>query len=84
MAHDELAFVSMLGTSDMKTAESELKRALPLDPSARRVVDAAASQSLSRNNPWHGRSLPGVVVATVLRGRVTARDGRAIELEEIR
>ncbi len=46
-----------------------------VDPSAVRVVDRDASQSLSRNNPWHGRTLTGAVVATVLRGRPTVRDG---------
>ncbi len=35
------------------------------------VVDAAASRSLSRNNPWHGRDLPDPVVATVAAGRIT-------------
>ncbi len=54
-----------------------------VDPAARRTVDAAASHSLSRNNPWHGRTLPAAVVATVLRGRVTARDGRALIAEEV-
>ena len=39
------------------------------------TVDRAASLSLSRNNPWHGRSLRGAVHATVLRGRVTAQKG---------
>ncbi len=42
-----------------------------VDPSARAVVDRAASASLSRNNPWHGRDLPDPVVATVWAGRVT-------------
>ena len=53
-----------------------------IDPAARRTVDAAETHSLSRNNPWHGRTLPAAVVATVLRGRVTARDGRALTPEE--
>ncbi|HVK34784.1 MAG TPA: dihydroorotase [Microlunatus sp.] len=46
-----------------------------VDPSARAVVDRAASSSLSRNNPWHGRELPDPVVATVWAGRVTHRRG---------
>jgi dihydroorotase len=49
-----------------------------VDPSAAVTVDRDASESLSRNNPWHGRTLTGAVVATVLRGRVTAREGRAL------
>lgn len=43
-----------------------------VDTEANRTVDAAASRSLSRNNPWHGRSLTGAVHTTILRGRVTA------------
>lgn len=42
-----------------------------VDPSARRVVDAADTASLSRNNPWHGRELPDPVVATFWAGRQT-------------
>lgn len=44
-----------------------------VDPSARAVVDATDSLSLSRNNPWHGRELPDPVVATVAAGRITYR-----------
>ena len=39
------------------------------------TVDRAASHSLSRNTPWHGRRLTGAVHATILRGAVTAREG---------
>lgn len=46
-----------------------------VDPSATVTVDRSASMSLSRNNPWHGRTLRGAVHATVLRGRVTAQKG---------
>lgn len=42
-----------------------------VDPSARAVVDRAASASLSRNNPYHGYELPDPVVATVWGGRIT-------------
>ena len=44
-----------------------------VDPGARAVVDANASASLSRNNPWHGRELPDPVVATFWLGRPTFR-----------
>ena len=44
----------------------------------RAVVDAAASHSLSRNNPWHGHTLRGQVVATFLRSRATVLDGKVI------
>ena len=46
-----------------------------VDPAASVTVDRATSQSLSRNTPWHGRSLTGAVHTTILRGRVTARGG---------
>jgi dihydroorotase len=42
-----------------------------IDATARSVVDKDASRSASRNNPYHGRTLPDPVVATVWRGRVT-------------
>ncbi len=47
-----------------------------VDPYAVTTVDRATSLSLSRNNPWHGRTLTGAVMATYLRGRLTAREGR--------
>ena len=46
------------------------------DPSARRVVDATESASLSRNTPYAGMELPGRVVATFLRGKPTVLDGK--------
>jgi dihydroorotase len=46
-----------------------------VDPEASVTVDRDASASLSRNNPWHGRSLTSRVVHTVYAGRVTVRDG---------
>nr|WP_218880396.1 dihydroorotase [Kineosphaera limosa] len=50
-----------------------------LDPAAVHTVNRDDSLSQGRNNPWHGRELTGKVVATVLRGRVTARDGQLAE-----
>jgi dihydroorotase len=47
-----------------------------VDPDARVVVDPAALVSRSRNTPYAGRTLPAVPVATFLRGRLTARDGK--------
>jgi dihydroorotase len=46
-----------------------------VDPTAEITVDRGASLSLSRNNPWHGRTLRGAVHATVFGGRVTAQKG---------
>ncbi len=47
-----------------------------VDPSASTTVDRDTSLSLSRNTPWHGRTLTGAVVGTWLRGRRTADSGR--------
>jgi dihydroorotase len=47
-----------------------------VDPDARAVVDPAAMVSRSRNTPYAGRTLPARPVATFLRGRPTARDGK--------
>lgn len=44
-----------------------------VDTEANQTVDASASKSLSRNNPWHGMSFTGAVHTTILRGRVTAQ-----------
>jgi dihydroorotase len=54
-----------------------------VDPDREVTVDAAASRSRSRNNPWHGRTLRGAVVATVFAGRVThdVRDGAGTRRE---
>jgi dihydroorotase len=46
-----------------------------VDPSATVTVDRAASLSLSRNNPWHGRKLTGAVHATFLHGLPTVPKG---------
>ncbi|MDO5710500.1 MAG: dihydroorotase [Micrococcales bacterium] len=52
-----------------------------IDPAATLRVDREATQSRSRNNPWHGRELTGRVITTVLRGTPTFLDGQICELE---
>jgi dihydroorotase len=47
-----------------------------LDPAARWTVDPHQLASKSTNTPYAGRSLPGRVVATFLRGRPTVLDGK--------
>ncbi|CAL9398438.1 Dihydroorotase [Actinosynnema sp. ALI-1.44] len=47
-----------------------------VDPDARWTVRGADLASISANTPFEGMELPGRVVATVLRGRVTATSGR--------
>ena len=48
-----------------------------VDPNAGWTVDPSALASKSRNTPFAGRTLTGVVALTLLRGRVTARAGLA-------
>jgi dihydroorotase len=50
-----------------------------VDPAFRWTVSPAALVSKSRNTPYAGRTLPGRIVATVLRGRLTSRDGAVLE-----
>lgn len=54
-----------------------------VDPAATVVVDRDESESLSRNNPWHGRELTGRVVTTILRGVPTYVDGAVADLEPV-
>ncbi|SNS38697.1 dihydroorotase [Micrococcales bacterium KH10] len=49
-----------------------------IDPQAERPVDAAEQQTASTNSPLHGRTLPGAVMATFLRGRATVLDGQPV------
>lgn len=46
-----------------------------IDPGVRRVVDAQALASKSRNTPYAGRTLPGAVVHTLFAGTPTVIDG---------
>ncbi|WP_278313007.1 dihydroorotase [Lolliginicoccus levis] len=49
-----------------------------VDPDARWTVRSDEFASISRNNPFEGLELPARVTMTMLRGRVTARDGEVI------
>ena len=53
----------------------ELANLVLVDPAAAITVDRSSSQSLSRNNPWHGEQFRAAVHTTILRGRVTAAEG---------
>ena len=57
-------------------AVGEAANLVLVDPDATWTVERDASRSRSRNNPWHGRTLPAPVVATFLRGEATAYRGR--------
>lgn len=49
-----------------------------VDPQARWTVTRGGLASKSRNTPYDGRTLPGRVVATFLRGRATVLDGALV------
>ncbi|MBS9532180.1 dihydroorotase [Mycobacterium sp. M1] len=46
-----------------------------VDPAARWTVDGEHLASRSANTPYEAMELPAVVTATLLRGKITARDG---------
>jgi dihydroorotase len=70
------AHIARLADQGRSLAEGEPANVVLVDPAARAVVDRAASASLSRNNPWHGRELPDAVVATIWAGQVTYQKGQ--------
>ncbi len=47
-----------------------------VDPARTLTVDRDTSASLSRNNPWHGRTLGASVHSTLLRGVLTVHEGK--------
>ncbi|CFE71870.1 dihydroorotase [Mycobacterium tuberculosis] len=47
-----------------------------VDPDATWTVTGADLASRSANTPFESMSLPATVTATLLRGKVTARDGK--------
>jgi dihydroorotase len=65
------AHIARLADQGCALVAGEPANLVLIDPAARAVVDGAASASLSRNNPWHGRELPDPVVATIWAGRIT-------------
>jgi dihydroorotase len=69
------ARIAGLAEHGRPVAAGEPANLVLVDPTATVIVDRDASHSLSRNTPWHGRSLTGAVHTTILRGAVTAREG---------
>lgn len=56
-------------------AEGEPANLVLVDPDAEWTVRGAELASAAANTPYEGMSLPAVVSATILRGRITARGG---------
>ncbi len=48
-----------------------------IDPDTTWVVAGAQLASRSDNTPYEEMTLPATVTATLLRGRITARDGKS-------
>jgi len=48
-----------------------------VDPDAAWTVTGSTLASRSANTPYEAMTLPATVTATLLRGKITARDGRA-------
>ncbi|MDP3893743.1 dihydroorotase [Nocardioides sp.] len=70
------ARIAGLETQGRPLAEGEPANLTLVDPAGSVTVDRAASVSLSRNNPWHGRSFTGTVHTTLLRGVPTVSEGQ--------
>ena len=67
------AHIARLPDQGRRLIAGEPANLVLVDPDIRAVVNASASASLSRNNPWHGRELPDPVLATFWHGRPTFR-----------
>ncbi len=69
------ARIAQVGGHGRPLAAGEPANLTLFDPGLQVVVDRDGSQSKSRNNPYHGRTLTGRVVATFLRGQATVANG---------
>lgn len=65
------ARIASLTTQGRPLAVGEPANVVLIDPARTAVVDKAQSVSLSRNNPYDGRTLPDPVEATIWNGRRT-------------
>ena len=61
----------LLGSSDATLSLGVRADVTVIDPSKTWTVDALQSRSKSRNTPFHGWSLKGQVLYTILGGRIT-------------
>ncbi|WP_231104700.1 dihydroorotase [Haloechinothrix halophila] len=70
------AEIARLADQGRPIAEGEPASLTLVDPEARWTVRGAEFASIAANTPYEGMELPARVTTTLLRGRVTARDGR--------
>lgn len=68
------AEIGRVGNQGRPIAAGEPANIVLYDSSRSRVIDPRDTASLSRNNPYAGLTLPGIVVATFLRGTPTVRN----------
>ncbi|MGH3432497.1 MAG: dihydroorotase, partial [Thermocrispum sp.] len=54
-----------------------------VDPEREWTVRGAELASIAANTPYEGMRLPGTVTATLLRGRITQRDGKCVPPESL-
>ncbi|GGJ06524.1 dihydroorotase [Saccharopolyspora subtropica] len=70
------AEIAGLADQGRPVAAGEPANLVLVDPDAEWTVRAAELASLGQNSPFDGMRLPGRVVATLLRGRLTAHEGK--------
>src|SRR5690606_19443176 len=70
------AEIAGLADQGRPVAVGEPAKLAVVDPDAVWTVRGAELASLASNSPYEGMRLPGRVVATLLRGRVTAHEGK--------
>ncbi len=73
------AAVGSIATQGRPLAIGEPATLVVVDPDATWTVRGAQLASLASNTPYEGMTLPARVVTTLLRGRVTADDGKVRE-----
>lgn len=76
MSTTPAAIGGLAGEHGRPLAAGEPANVTLVDPDRAVTIDAGTSYSLSRNNPWHGRTYTGAVHATYLRGRATYAGGQ--------
>jgi dihydroorotase len=70
------AEIAGLADQGRPLAEGEPANLTLVDPDTEWTVRGGELASIAMNTPYEGMRLPGVVSATLLRGRITAREGK--------
>ncbi|MDR7303311.1 dihydroorotase [Haloactinomyces albus] len=75
------ARIAGLADQGRPVAEGEPANLVLVDPGSRWTVRGADLASVSANTPFEGMELPGRIRATMLRGRITAHEGKVERAE---